>query len=148
RDRYAKLDAPEGGRAVRVALDLPLIRGRIEGIDPDSPLLGGRAGRGAGGGAPYSWEDASGRVLWTVDWVARHYPVDPDRVALRGESMGGMGAIAIALAHPERFAAFHAYVPVFGTEQATADHGWAMMRFNAYATVKDHPAIDFPFILY
>jgi hypothetical protein len=137
RERYAKLDGEEGDRAVRVSLDAPLIRGKIEGIDLPA----------AGGGMPRGWFGAEARVLWTLDWVAGRYPIDRARFALRGESMGGMGSIAIALAHPEKFAAFHAYVPAFGSEQPT-EGGRGMMRFDAYGTVKKNPRQDFPFILY
>jgi hypothetical protein len=35
------------------------------------------------------------RVLWTLEWVQRRYPVDADRVSLRGESIGGIGTLAI-----------------------------------------------------
>jgi pimeloyl-ACP methyl ester carboxylesterase len=87
-------------------------------------------------------EAAVARVLWTLDWVQRHYPVDPDRVSLRGESMGGMGSVIIALQHPERFAAIHAYVPVFSFRNSS------MMAINPIEYVKAHPEIDFPFIMY
>lgn len=143
RDRYAKLDGAEGDRAVRVALDQPLVRGRIEGIDLEKL---GLAGENRGGGMPPGWQGAEARVLWTLDWVAAHYPVDRARFSLRGESMGGMGSIAIAMNNPERFAAFHAYVPVFGSEQGGGAGVAAMMRFNAYDAVKRAPEREFPFI--
>jgi len=142
RERYAKLDGAEGDRAVRVSLDQPLLRGTIEGFEVEKlSFLGGGSG-----GRPLGWQGAEARVLWTLDWVASRYPVDRDRTALRGESMGGMGSIAIAMNHPDRFAAFHAYVPVFGTEQGGGAGVAAMMRFNAYEAVKRAPERDFPFI--
>ena len=148
RDRYAKLDGAEGDRAVRVALDQPLLRGRIKGIDLEKLGLASPTGGNAGGGGrmPSGWQGAETRVLWTLDWVASRYPVDRDRYALRGESMGGMGSIAIAFNNPDRFAAFHSYVPVFGTEQGAGTGVAAMMRFNAYDAVKRSPGRDFPFI--
>lgn len=145
RERYAKVDGAEGDRAVRVALDLPLLRGSIEGFESEKLRFLG--GGGPGSGMPAGWPGAEARVLWTLDWVASHYPVDSDRTALRGESMGGMGSIAIAMSHPDRFAAFHAYVPVFGSEEGGGRGAAAMMRFNAYAAVKREPQRDFPFII-
>jgi hypothetical protein len=143
RDRYAKLDGAEGDAAVRVALDQPLVRGKIEDID--LPRMGYEVG--GRGGPPAGWLDAGERVLWTMDWVASRYPVDRSRYVLRGESMGGMGTIALGLGHPDRFAALHAYVPVFGTETVGGPPVWAMMRFNAYRAVREAPGRDFPFII-
>jgi dienelactone hydrolase len=140
--RYAKLDGAEGDRAVRVALDAPLMRGRIEGLDLARFGYGGEAR-----GMPRGWGDATARVLWTLDWVAAHYPVDPDRVSLRGESMGGIGALSIALAQPDRFAAFHAYVPVVGGGSAGTPATRGLARFSAYDAVRQHPDTDFPYIL-
>lgn len=47
-----------------------------------------------------------------LDDVIHRYRVDPDRVYLTGASMGGSGAWALALAHPEKFAAI---APVCGS---------------------------------
>lgn len=44
-------------------------------------------------------------VLRTIEEVSRLYSVDPDRVYLAGNSMGGYGAYCIGLHHPDRFAA-------------------------------------------
>jgi predicted peptidase len=40
-----------------------------------------------------------------LDEMIQNYRVDPDRVYLTGLSMGGFGTWALAMAHPERFAA-------------------------------------------
>jgi S-formylglutathione hydrolase len=37
--------------------------------------------------------------------VARHFPVDPKRQSIFGHSMGGHGALTIALRHPDRYRA-------------------------------------------
>jgi hypothetical protein len=147
KDRYAKLDGEEGDRAVRVAMDSPLVRGRIEGLDLKDFGYGNEA-PGARGGMPRGWGDAAARVLWTMEWVAAHYPVDKDRFSLRGESMGGIGSITVAMANPGRFAAFNAYVPVFGSEGSGGPASWAMMRFNAYEAVRKNPQQDFPYIMF
>lgn len=44
-------------------------------------------------------------VMRVADWAAAAYPVDPARVTVTGPSMGGIGAAACALHHPDRFAA-------------------------------------------
>jgi len=51
------------------------------------------------------WFREHDRVLAVLDDVVEHHPVDPDRVALTGVSMGGMGVWSLATAHPERFVA-------------------------------------------
>jgi predicted esterase len=43
-------------------------------------------------------------ALKALDYVARRYPIDPDRVALAGYSMGGFGAWNIGLRYHDRFA--------------------------------------------
>jgi poly(3-hydroxybutyrate) depolymerase len=54
-------------------------------------------------------------TLQVVDWALANYPIDPDRVTITGMSMGGIGSAAIALRHPDRFAAaeplcgYHSY---------------------------------------
>jgi poly(3-hydroxybutyrate) depolymerase len=54
-------------------------------------------------------------VMRVVDWAMATYPVDPARVTVTGPSMGGIGAAACALHHPDRFAAaeplcgYHSY---------------------------------------
>jgi hypothetical protein len=80
------------------------------------------------------------RVLWTLDWVAQRYNADRDRVSLRGESMGALGAMTIAMMHQERFAAIHAYVPPFGPIGGGA-------RFSPIKEVKLRAA-ELPYILY
>lgn len=46
-----------------------------------------------------------------LDEVLAKFPIDPDRIYLTGLSMGGYGAWALAIEHPERFAAV---VPISG----------------------------------
>ncbi len=52
------------------------------------------------------------RLLFTIDWVMKRYPVDENRVYLRGSSMGGTGAISFGMRHPELFAAIDTNVPM------------------------------------
>jgi predicted esterase len=44
-------------------------------------------------------------VMRVVDWATATYPIDETRVSITGPSMGGIGAAACALHHPDRFAA-------------------------------------------
>jgi S-formylglutathione hydrolase len=39
-------------------------------------------------------------------------PIDPDRAAITGHSMGGHGALVIGLRHPERYASISAFAPI------------------------------------
>lgn len=47
----------------------------------------------------------SRRILYTLDWMLRSFPIDPNRVVVFGYSMGGMGALQLLFQHPDRFAA-------------------------------------------
>ena len=49
--------------------------------------------------------------------VAAHFPVDPARQAITGHSMGGHGALTIALRHPDRFRSVSAFSPIVAPGQ-------------------------------
>ena len=51
------------------------------------------------------------RVISTVKWVIQKYGIDPDRVYLSGNSMGGNGTLGIGMRHGDVFAAIKANVP-------------------------------------
>lgn len=51
--------------------------------------------------------------------VAAHFPVDPTRQGIFGHSMGGHGALTLALKHPDRFKTCSAFAPI--TQPMTAD---------------------------
>ncbi|MBT3380805.1 MAG: hypothetical protein HN742_01455 [Lentisphaerae bacterium] len=51
------------------------------------------------------------RVIGTVKWVIETYEIDPNRVYLCGNSMGGSGTLGIGVRHGELFAAIKANVP-------------------------------------
>jgi S-formylglutathione hydrolase len=44
--------------------------------------------------------------------IAAEFPVDKHRVAISGHSMGGHGALTIALRNPERFRSVSAFAPI------------------------------------
>jgi len=49
--------------------------------------------------------------------VAQHFPVDMGRQAITGHSMGGHGALTIALANPARFRSASAFAPIVAPSQ-------------------------------
>lgn len=51
------------------------------------------------------------RVIDTVQWVIGQYGIDPNRVYLCGNSMGGSGTLGIGMRHGDVFAAIKANVP-------------------------------------
>jgi S-formylglutathione hydrolase len=50
--------------------------------------------------------------------VAGHFPVDQQRQSVLGHSMGGHGALTVALRHPGRYRAASAFSPVVAPSQA------------------------------
>ena len=67
------------------------------------------------------------RMLATVQWVMRTFPVDPNRVYLSGISMGGSGSLGLGMSHGDIFAAISVAVP------AHADHGLYRMGNSQHA---------------
>ena len=51
------------------------------------------------------------RVIDTVKWVIKNYEIDPNRVYLSGNSMGGSGTLGIGMRYGDVFAAIKANVP-------------------------------------
>ena len=49
--------------------------------------------------------------------VAAEFPVDMDRQAIMGHSMGGHGALTVALNHPELFRSVSAFAPIVAPSQ-------------------------------
>ncbi|WP_416385156.1 S-formylglutathione hydrolase [Sphingomonas sp. LY29] len=49
--------------------------------------------------------------------VADHFPIDPARQAITGHSMGGHGALTVALRHPDRFRSVSAFAPIVAPGQ-------------------------------
>jgi pimeloyl-ACP methyl ester carboxylesterase len=69
------------------------------------------------------------RVMDTVKWVTEKYGIDPNRVYLCGNSMGGSGTLGIGMRHGDVFAAIKANVP------ARVEHVSSRMGFPPYAPV-------------
>lgn len=51
------------------------------------------------------------RCMATVEWVLQQYPIDRERVYAVGNSMGGSGALGVAMCRGDVFAAIKANVP-------------------------------------
>lgn len=51
------------------------------------------------------------------DLVAHSFPVDMERQGITGHSMGGHGALTIALRHPDRFRSVSAFAPIVAPGQ-------------------------------
>jgi pimeloyl-ACP methyl ester carboxylesterase len=57
----------------------------------------------------YTWQ----RMLYTVLWARRTFPIDPTRVYAYGYSMGGIGSVQLALKRPDLIAGVMAFVGKF-----------------------------------
>ncbi len=66
--------------------------------------------------------------------VAAHFPVAMDRQGITGHSMGGHGALTVALRHPDRFRSVSAFAPIVAPGQVP----WGQKALGAYLG----PAVD------
>ena len=60
--------------------------------------------------------------------VATEFPVDMARQAITGHSMGGHGALTVALRHPERFRSVSAFAPIVAPGQVP----WGQKALGGY----------------
>jgi S-formylglutathione hydrolase len=75
--------------------------------------------------------------------VADHFPIDPQRQGVTGHSMGGHGALTVALRHPGRFRSVSAFAPIVAPSQVP----WGEKAFSNYlgpdrATWRAHDAVS------
>jgi S-formylglutathione hydrolase len=63
-----------------------------------------------------------------VAWVEEAFPIRTDARGVFGHSMGGHGALTLALRHPDRYASASAFAPVV----APSDVPWGRKAFAAY----------------
>ena len=74
--------------------------------------------------------------------VIEHFNVDPDRQAIMGHSMGGHGALTLALRRPGRWRSVSAFSPIVAPTQVP----WGRKAFEGYlgddeASWKEHDAV-------
>jgi S-formylglutathione hydrolase len=60
--------------------------------------------------------------------IAANFPIDPARQGIMGHSMGGYGALMIALRNPGRFQSLSAFAPIVAPSQVP----WGEKVFTAY----------------
>jgi S-formylglutathione hydrolase len=60
--------------------------------------------------------------------IAQHFPVDLERQSIMGHSMGGHGALSIALRHRNRFRAVSAFSPIVAPSQVP----WGVKALTGY----------------
>ena len=60
--------------------------------------------------------------------IAEHFPADPKRQSILGHSMGGHGALTIALRHPDRYRAASAFSPIVAPSQVP----WGIKALDGY----------------
>jgi S-formylglutathione hydrolase len=74
--------------------------------------------------------------------IGTHFPVDLKRQSILGHSMGGHGALTIALSHPDRYRAASAFSPIAAPSQAP----WGIKALGGYlgddrAAWRQHDAV-------
>jgi S-formylglutathione hydrolase len=75
--------------------------------------------------------------------VAAEFPVDMDRQGITGHSMGGHGALTVALNNPQRFRSVSAFAPIVAPSQVP----WGQKALSGYlgvdrATWRRHDAVS------
>ncbi|HZC37444.1 MAG TPA: S-formylglutathione hydrolase [Sphingomicrobium sp.] len=92
-------------------------------------------GLGAGFYVDASEEPWSGHYrMWTYvteelpALVAAKFPIDEGRQGITGHSMGGHGALTVALRHPDRFRSVSAFAPIVAPGQAP----WGQKALGGY----------------
>ena len=72
--------------------------------------------------------------------VADQAPIDPGRVGITGHSMGGHGALTLAMKNPDRYRSVSAFAPIAALTQVP----WGKVALNAYrgGDPASHPLFD------
>jgi S-formylglutathione hydrolase len=60
--------------------------------------------------------------------VAEHFPADVSRAGITGHSMGGHGALVLALRHPDQYRSLSAFAPIV----APSEVPWGKKAFSRY----------------
>lgn len=80
--------------------------------------------------APWSkhWRMESYLMRELLPLVVGAHSIDPARIGIMGHSMGGHGALTLALKHPGRFASVSAFAPIAAPTRAP----WGRKAFSGY----------------
>lgn len=75
--------------------------------------------------------------------IRAHFPADPVKIGISGHSMGGHGALTLALRHPDTFRSVSAFAPI----SSPVNCPWGEKAFTAYlgpdrAAWRDHDACE------
>lgn len=62
------------------------------------------------------------------EWIGKHFAIDTARLGILGHSMGGHGALTIALRNPQRFRSVSAFAPIVAPSQVP----WGEKAFSRY----------------
>ena len=80
------------------------------------------------------------RVIDTVKWTIKTYGIDPNRVYLCGNSMGGSGTLGIGIRNGDIFAAIKANVPA-GVEHVSHRMGFPPHSVSKNVKLPDPPVV-------
>lgn len=93
---------------------------------------------------PYTQE----RIIYTLEWARRNFPIDPTRIYVNGSSMGGICGVFLSMARPDLIAASMVIVPrvdfsftadlndppcafnIGESQRATCDRLWGAVNVN------------------
>ncbi|WP_105404889.1 S-formylglutathione hydrolase [Neorhizobium sp. T7_12] len=129
----------EKGEYRRMAAELGLIvicpDTSPRGNDVPDELTNWQMGKGAGfylDATEKPWAENYQMYTYIAEelpnFVSQHFRMDMDRQGIFGHSMGGHGAMTIALRNPDRFRSCSAFAPI--VEPSTAD--WSAPAFEKY----------------
>ena len=129
----------EKGEYRRMAAELGLIvvcpDTSPRGNDVPDELTNWQMGKGAGfylDATEAPWAEHYQMYSYVTEelpnFLRQHFRMDMDRQGIFGHSMGGHGAMTIALKHPDRFKSCSAFAPI--VEPSTAD--WSIPAFEKY----------------
>jgi len=129
----------EKGEYRRLAAELGLIvvcpDVSPRGNDVPDELTNWQMGKGAGfylDATEEPWAENYRMYTYVTEelpkFVSQHFRMDMGRQGIFGHSMGGHGAMTIALKHPDRFRSCSAFAPI--VEPSTAD--WSAPAFEKY----------------
>jgi S-formylglutathione hydrolase len=129
----------EKGEYRRMAAELGLIvicpDTSPRGNDVPDELTNWQMGKGAGfylDATEKPWAENYQMYTYITEelpnFVGQHFRMDMDRQGIFGHSMGGHGAMTIALRNPDRFKSCSAFAPI--VEPSTAD--WSAPAFEKY----------------